>query len=98
LWLRRGAWWAPWEAASSWSTIPIFLSGTEDSALIRSMADLHHWLGHIRTGRDIDRARDKFAALVLGLSITAHSVDGGTGLHNAPVPGGENPEGSALPL
>jgi hypothetical protein len=53
------------------------------------MADLHHWLGHIRTGRDIDRARDKFAGLVLGLS-----VDGGTGLHNAPVPGGENPEGA----
>jgi hypothetical protein len=67
--------------------IPILLSGTEDSALIRSMADLHHWLGHIHSGRDITRARDKFAAQILGLSISAHSVDGGTGLQNASVLG-----------
>jgi hypothetical protein len=47
------------------------------------MADLHHWLGHIRTGKDIIRAQDKFAAQILGLHITSNSVDGGTGLHKA---------------
>jgi hypothetical protein len=45
-----GTWWAPWGAALSWfmeSPSFILLSGTEDSALIRSMADMLHQLGHI---------------------------------------------------
>jgi hypothetical protein len=64
---------------------PILLSGTEDSALIRSMTDLQHWLGHISTGRDISRARKKCFSLTMGKDISAFSVCGSTGMQYATV-------------
>jgi hypothetical protein len=66
---------------------PILLSGTDDAALIRSLTDLQHWLGHISTGRDITGARNTFFTQTMGKDITTFSVDGGTGPHYAPVPG-----------
>jgi hypothetical protein len=56
--------------------IPILLSGTEDSALIRSLADLEHWLGYVSTGRDIMAARRAFVTQTLGRYITANNARG----------------------
>jgi hypothetical protein len=39
---------------------PIFLSGTEDSVLLRCLVDFEHWLGQVNTGRDISRACSAF--------------------------------------
>jgi hypothetical protein len=66
---------------------PVLLSGTDDSALIRSLADIQHWLGHISTGRDIIRSRATFFASTFGKDIKTFSAGGGIGQHDAPVPG-----------
>jgi hypothetical protein len=65
--------------------IPILLGGTEDSALLRSLVDLEHWLGHIGTSRDISRARRACLAHILGRDIFSDSVGGGTGMNDASV-------------
>jgi hypothetical protein len=77
--------------------IPILLSGTDDCALIRSIADFSHWLEGTSTGRDIVRARRAFIEQTFGNSITAFGVDGCAGTHYAPVsrPLTDTPEASA---
>jgi hypothetical protein len=55
--------------------IPMLLSGTDDSALIRSIADFAHWLEGTSTGCDIVRACRAFIDQTLGKSISAFGVD-----------------------
>jgi hypothetical protein len=62
---------------------PILLSGTEDSALIRSLADLGHWLDYYCTGRDIKISRGFFSKRVLGLSNGNNSAGGKADTHYA---------------
>jgi hypothetical protein len=73
---------------------PIFLSGTEDSALIRSIADIAHWLEGISTGRDISKARRAFLSCIFGDSINTFSADGCAGTQYAP---GKNACGAGTP-
>jgi hypothetical protein len=54
--------------------IPILLGGTDDSALIRSLVDLEHWLEYLGGARDITRARRTFFKNILGRDIFAHSA------------------------
>jgi hypothetical protein len=71
--------------------VPILLSGTDDSALIRSMTDLQHWLEHISNGRDIDKARKKCFTVTMGRDISNFSVDGCTALGPPEAPAGTGP-------
>jgi hypothetical protein len=67
--------------------IPILLSGTEDSALMRSWVNIEHWLGHVSTGSDILGARRTFTNSIMGRDISASSGGSGTGSQDASVPG-----------
>jgi hypothetical protein len=71
--------------------VPILLSGTEDSALIRSMTALQHWLGHISNGRDIDKARKKCFTLTMGRDISNFSANGCSALGLPEAPAGTGP-------
>jgi hypothetical protein len=62
---------------------PILLGGTEDSALIRSLADLGHWLDYYCTGRDIKISRGFFSKRVLGFSKWDDSAGGKADTHYA---------------
>jgi hypothetical protein len=68
--------------------VPVLLSGTEDSALIRSMTDLQHWLEHISNGRDIGKARKKCFTVTMGREISNFSADGCTAFGPPEAPAG----------
>jgi hypothetical protein len=72
-------------ALSSPTVFPIFLSGTEDGALIRCLVNFEHWLGHTHTTQDISRSRRAFFANILGRDIFSQHADGDTGTPEASV-------------
>jgi hypothetical protein len=77
--------------------VPILLSGTDGSALIRSMVNIEQWLGHVLSGRDILRTPKACFANTLGFVISANSAGGNVALLNATaitVPGTDMPEAS----
>jgi hypothetical protein len=64
--------------------LPILFQGTCNTALSKSILDLHLWAGKVFKGRDISMAREHFIKLTFGNKIEEYIVCDGTGSPSAP--------------